>query len=171
MGDWERRIQEPDGGIMEGAVGTVPRRSVVFNTGMVLHGWLDLATAGHDGHEEAAARAAAFLTTHLRGDGTWDPRVEFAGIPHTYNARVAWAMLRWAARTGDEAAESAARRQLDWVVERQRANGWFDALRLQAGDDAEHPRARLHAARPAREPCDHRRGAHGSTRSSAPPRC
>ena len=133
MGDWERDIQELDGGVMEGAIGTVPRRSVVFNTGMVLHGWIDLQESGIDGYEEAAARAAAFLTDHLRVDGTWDPEVEYSGLPHTYNSRVAWAMLRWARRAGDERVEVAARRHLDWVVSRQRANGWFDDCVFKPG--------------------------------------
>jgi hypothetical protein len=133
MGDWELRIQEPDGGIMQGSVDTVPRRSIVFNTGMVLHGWIDLEQAGHGGYEEAAARAAAFLVDHLRPDGTWAPAVEFSGIPHTYNSRVAWAMLRWARMRGDDRAEAAARRQLDWVVSRQRSNGWFDDCVFKPG--------------------------------------
>ena len=133
MGDWEKRVQARDGGIMEGTVGGRERRSIVFNTGMVLHGWLDLEAAGTGGYAEAAARAAAFLTDRLGRDGTWAPAVEFAGIPHTYNARVAWAMLRWARLTGDEAGEAAARRQLNWVVSRQRANGWFDDCAFRTG--------------------------------------
>jgi hypothetical protein len=133
MGDWEKRLQGADGGIMEGTVGGRERRSIVFNTGMVLHGWLDLEVAGIGGYAEAAARAAAFLTDRLAGDGTWDPDVEFARIPHTYNARVAWAMLRWARLTGDDACEAAAGRQLDWVVSRQRANGWFDDCVFKPG--------------------------------------
>lgn len=133
MGDWERALQEPDGGIMEGSVGTVPRRSIVFNTGMVLHGWIDLQEEGLDGYEQAAARAVRFLTDHVRADGTWDPRVEYSGRPHTYNSRVAWAMLRWARRAGDEAVEAAARRQLDWVVSRQRPNGWFEDCVFRPG--------------------------------------
>jgi hypothetical protein len=125
MGDWEARMQERDGGIMEGHVRTVPRRSIVFNTGMVLHGWLDLTEAGLGDYQEAAARASRFLTANMRGDGTWDPRYEFGGQPHTYNSRVAWAMLRWGLRAGDEAAVEAARVQLDWVCSRQQENGWF----------------------------------------------
>ena len=133
MGDWEQHVQGADGGIMTGHVRTVPRRSIVFNTGMVLHGWLDLAEAGIDGHDDAAARAARFLTTHLRGDGTWDADVEYSRMPHTYNSRVAWAMLRWAIRVGDDRVEAAARRQLDWVVSQQRANGWFDDCIFKPG--------------------------------------
>jgi hypothetical protein len=133
MGDWERAIQEPDGGVMEGAIGTVPRRSIVFNTGMVLHGWIDLQEAGAGGYDEAASRAAAFLTDRLRADGTWRPEVEYSGLPHTYNSRVGWAMLRWARRVGDYRTEAAARRQLDWVVSRQRSNGWFDDCVFKPG--------------------------------------
>lgn len=133
MGAWEQTVQESDGGIMEGHVGTRPRRSVVFNTGQVLHGWVDLQEAGIADHDDAAARAARFLTDHLRRDGTWDPRVEYSAVPHTYNARVAWAMLRWAIHAGDEQVEAAARRQLDWVVGRQRPNGWFDDCVFKPG--------------------------------------
>jgi hypothetical protein len=133
MGDWERDIQEPDGGVMEGAVGSGPRRSIVFNTGMVLHGWIDLQEAGLDGYDEAAASAARFLTDRLLADGTWQAQVEYSGVPHTYNARVAWAMLRWARRTGQNDVEAAARRQLDWVLSRQRPNGWFDDCAFRPG--------------------------------------
>jgi hypothetical protein len=125
MGAWEQAVQEPDGGIMEGHVRTLPRRSVVFNTGMALHGWVDLQEAGVGDHDDAAAAAARFLADRLRSDGTWDPQVEYSGIPHTYNSRVAWAMLRWAIRAGDDGVELAGRRQLDWVVGRQQPNGWF----------------------------------------------
>ncbi len=133
MGDWEKTVQEPDGGIMEGHVATEPRRSVVFNTGMVLHGWIDLADAGLDGYEESAQRATAFLCTNLRDDGTWQPAFEFANIPHTYNTRVAWAMLRWARRSGDEQAERAARDHLDWACSCQRGNGWFANCTFRPG--------------------------------------
>ena len=126
MGAWEEAVQERDGGIMEGHVGTTPRRSVVFNTGMVLHGWVDLRDRGFHEHDEAAARAADFLASRLRADGTWHPHVEYSGVPHTYNSRVGWAMLRWADAVGDDAVAEAAHRQLDWVVGRQRPNGWFD---------------------------------------------
>jgi hypothetical protein len=133
MGAWEQAVQEPDGGIMEGHVGTLPRRSIVFNTGQVLHGWVDLHEAGIVDHDDAAGRAARFLTDRLRLDGTWQPAVEYSGVPHTYNSRVAWAMLRWAIQAGDEPVEAAARRQLDWVVGRQRPNGWLDDCAFKPG--------------------------------------
>jgi len=133
MGDWEVTLQEPDGGIMEGVIGTRPRRSIVFNTGMVLHGWLDLHGHGHHDYLEPATRAGTFLVRNLRSDGTWDPQVEYAGVPHTYNARVAWAMLRLASISGRDDLHSAALRHLDWVLSKQRGNGWFESCVFKAG--------------------------------------
>jgi hypothetical protein len=133
MGNWEMDMQNPDGGIKEGDIVRGDARSIVFNTGMVLHGWLDLAEAGYDVYDEAAARAVRFLVDAMRPDGTWRPEAEYARIPHTYNARVAWALLRWARRSDDDAAEAAARRHLSWVCSRQRANGWFDDCVFRTG--------------------------------------
>src|SRR5665811_494647 len=100
MGDWEVSVQSPDGGIMEGELTGTHRRSVIFNTGQVLHGWMTLTELGHSGYEEAARRDARFLMVNMQKDGTWNSAVEYGEIPHTYNTRVAWAMLRYAADTG-----------------------------------------------------------------------
>lgn len=133
MADWEATVQLPDGGVMEGHAATRPQRAIVFNTGMVLHGWMDLLERGEDAYKQPAERAARMLVDNLRDDGTWDPAVEYQGLPHTYNARVAWALLRWALHAGDEQARAAAHRQLRWTVERQRDNGWFDACVFKTG--------------------------------------
>lgn len=133
MGRWESDIQEPDGGIMEGHVETRPRRSIVFNTGMVLHGWIDLVETGYQEFEGPADRACRFLVANLTDDGTWRPEFEYGGIPHTYNTRVAWAMIRWAQHTGSDEAERAARAHLDWACARQHANGWFDSCTFRNG--------------------------------------
>jgi hypothetical protein len=134
MADWEVRVQGADGGVREGAIGG-SERSIVFNTGMVLHGWVDLLERGHDAYAAAAERAVAFLVSHLRDNGTWDPGAEYQGLPHTYNSRVAWAMLRWARHAGDEPARAAAHSQLAWTVGRQRDNGWFDDCVFKRGTD------------------------------------
>jgi uncharacterized protein YyaL (SSP411 family) len=133
MGDWEEAIQLPDGGVMEGSVGTKPVRSIIFNTGMVLHGWVDLIEAGEERYTGAALRAAQLLTRTMHDDGTWDPAHEYAGLPHTYNSRVAWAMLRFGLLAGEEETVLAARRQLDWVLTQQRKNGWFDSCLFKPG--------------------------------------
>jgi hypothetical protein len=134
MGDWEIEVQGDDGGIMEGLVTAAEPRSIVFNTGMVAHGWLDLHE--HDGEErwlQAAIRAGEFLVRHQREDGSWTGEATYAHIPHVYNSRVAWALVRLARATGDDRYATTARRKLDWVVSRQRPNGWFDDCFFRPG--------------------------------------
>lgn len=133
MGDWETAIQESDGGIMEGHVETSPRRSIVFNTGMVLHGWLDLIEHGWDEYAASAERAGEFLLRNMESDGTWRPDYEYAGVAHTYNSRVAWAMVRWGLRVGEDSLVEAAVRQLNWVCTQQDSDGWFRSCGFKPG--------------------------------------
>ena len=133
MGEWEIEVQNPDGGVMEGYVRLPPTPSVVFNTGMVLHGWLDLfETTGETHYLEAAERGGHFLLVQ-QPDGTWPPDREYASLPHTYNSRVDWALIRLAEATRDDRYRFAAVRNLDWVMRMQRPNGWFDCCAFRSG--------------------------------------
>jgi hypothetical protein len=135
MGDWEIDVvQGVDGGIMEGDVTQTPKRSIVFDTGMVMHGWLDLhELTGDARYVEAAVRGGEFLVTRQQPDGSWTGEATYARIPHTYNARVAWVLVRLSDATGDERYREAARRKLDWVRSRQHPNGWFEDCIFRPG--------------------------------------
>jgi hypothetical protein len=127
MGDWEVEVQNPDGGVMEDVLRSPPGRSIAFNTGMVIFGWLDLyEKLGTELHLEAAVRAGRWLEEAQSPDGTWTGDKEHHGIPHAYDARVAWALARLAQVSGDERFRAAAVRHLDWVVSAQQPNGWFE---------------------------------------------
>lgn len=127
MGDWEIEVQNPDGGVMEGAFASPPTRSIVFNTGMVVFGWVDLyEQLGDERYLEAAVRAGRWLADNQQEDGTWAGRFEHHEIPHTYNSRVDWALLRLAEAAGDESFRAAAVRNLDWVLSTQEENGWLE---------------------------------------------
>jgi uncharacterized protein YyaL (SSP411 family) len=128
MGDWEIEIQGEDGGIMAGVVTERPKRSIVFNTGMVMHGWVDLYEWGGDTrYLEAAIRAGRFLGRIQDEDGAWRGEHTYAHIAHTYKSRVDWALLRLAEAAGDDAFRTTARRDLDWVLSQQQPNGWFES--------------------------------------------
>jgi Squalene-hopene cyclase C-terminal domain len=133
IGEWEVAIQGADGGIMEGLLTDRPKPSTVFNTGMVMHGWLDLHDAGETSFLAPAIRGARFLLDNQDEDGAWRGEAEYFRIPHTYNSRVSWALLRLAAAAGDEGYASAATRQLDWVLRQQTENGWFRACAFKPG--------------------------------------
>jgi uncharacterized protein YyaL (SSP411 family) len=134
LGDWEIEVQNADGGVIHGDYTGEAKPSSVFNTGMVIHGWLDLHHDGHDArYLEAAVRAGRFLADNQDADGIWRGEIEYHDIPHTYNARAAWALLRLAQATEVEDFEKAALRQLEWVLSVQRANGWFDHCIFRPG--------------------------------------
>jgi hypothetical protein len=136
MGDWEIEVQNPDGGVVVGLLTRKPKPSTVFNSGMVAHGWLDLyELLGDERYLSAAVRAGLYLVGRQDDDGAWRGECEYRGVPHTYSARAAWALVRLAEVTGDDAFRTGARRQLDWVLSMQLANGWFDACGFSAGDD------------------------------------
>jgi len=121
---------------MEGLLAGAPKPSTVFNTGMVMHGWVDLQEASPSDERLAAARRAGeFLLKHQQADGAWRGEAEYFRIPHTYCARVSWALLRLAEATGEDSYRAAARRQLDWVLGMQQANGWFAACNFEPGQD------------------------------------
>lgn len=134
LADWELEVQNPDGGIMQGLITKNPRRSIAFNTGMVIHGWLDAHRAtGAQTYLDAAARGGRWLVENQQSDGTWQGDASYRGIPHTYKSRVSWALIRLADATGEEGFKQAAVRNLDWVVSTQRPNGWFDHCEFEPG--------------------------------------
>jgi uncharacterized protein YyaL (SSP411 family) len=134
MGDWEIEVQNSDGGVMVGLFSGEQKPSTVFNTGMVMHGWLDLHEESRESsYLEAAIRAGLFLVNHQGEDGAWRGDVEYYGIPHTYNSRVAWALLRLSEATGEALFDRGARKHLGWVLAQQRDNAWFDSCVFKPG--------------------------------------
>ncbi len=134
LGDWEIEVQNPDGGVMQGLITRSPRRSIAFNTGMVLHGWLDLYRVTRERRYLAAAqRAGRWLIEHQQADGTWRGAASYRGVPHTYKSRVSWALIRLADATGQDEFRRTAVRNLDWVISTQRPNGWFDQCEFEPG--------------------------------------
>lgn len=134
MGDWELEVQAADGGIMQGLVTAPAPRSIVFNTGMVLHGWLDLHEhASTLRYLEAGCRAGAFLIANQSEDGAWRGASSYLGIPHTYHSRVSWALLRLSRMADDPRFAEAGLRNLDWVVAQQRDSGWFENCSFRPG--------------------------------------
>ena len=120
---WLVSIQNRDGSFANPRYGD---DGIVFDTGQVLFGLVrGYERCGDRALLDSARRAATWLTTIADGDGLWT-RNEHLGHPHVYNTRTAWALLRM--NQVEPAAErvAVARRNLDWAVSQQRANGFFD---------------------------------------------
>ena len=56
-------------------------------------------------------------------------------MPKVIDTRVAWALLELYQRTSQNRYLEAAIRNLDWAIEQQRENGWFDHCAFINGQD------------------------------------
>lgn len=122
--EWELSIQNKDGSF-PGHFGERGSKPVIFNTGQIMHGMVEAATRlNRPECLEVSLRAGHWLIQSQDEDGCWRRNVH-GGIAHTYNTRVAWAMLRTARLTGEIKLEKAAYKNLDWALKQQTRSGWF----------------------------------------------
>ncbi len=131
VADWLLAIQLPCGGIQAGTFGPGGAASpTIFNTGQVVHGWIDSWNAWHDAtYADAAVRACRWLVEQQDDDGCW----RRAGSPsvirqseNVYNVRVAWAMIRAGQMLDEASFVRAGHRNLDWAATREARPGWMD---------------------------------------------
>jgi len=130
--DWELSIQNDDGSF-PGHFGEPGSRPVIFNTGQIIHGMM----AGHEqlGREEclaAAVRAGHWMVAQQDDDGCYRRNVH-NDVPHTYNTRATWAMLRAGLAAGDHTLVEAARRNVEWALSQQNDQGWYDTNAFVTG--------------------------------------
>lgn len=158
--DWELSIQCADGAF-PGHFGESGSEPVIFNTGQIMHGLI----AGHlefggsvstsagastgvsaplsiqgspapsaSPYLEAAHRAGRWMLEKQDPDGCWR-RSTHNNIPHTYNTRAAWALLRTGILTGDDALIEGARLALSWAEGQVTTSGWFRSNGFRSGDN------------------------------------
>lgn len=122
--DWELSIQNDDGSF-PGHFGETGSHPVVFNTGQIMHGMLaGYLELGRAECLESAIRAGYWLIQRQDGDGCWRRSVH-NGVPHTYNTRAAWALLRTGLLAGEPRFERAAELNIEWALSQQTECGWF----------------------------------------------
>jgi hypothetical protein len=124
MIDWELSIQLPSGAF-PGHFGEPGSRPVIFNTGQIMHGMIaGYVQLKRDECLESAVQAGYWLLQQQDEDGCWR-RSEHNGVPHVYNTRAAWALLKTGLLARENELTKAARRNLQWALTRQTPSGWF----------------------------------------------
>ncbi len=127
MADWEIAIQLPDGAVMGGRFNSQPTPAV-FNTGMVLFGWSALIRrTGEERFKSAARRASDWLVSIQEADGRWiQGHSRFATPGMTlYNVKAAWGLCEAGYALDEDRYISAAVRNAENCLSRQRSNGWL----------------------------------------------
>ena len=127
---WLCSVQNADGSIANPRYG---ERGIVFDTGAVLEGFVRaFRETGAPEFLEAASRAADWLVAVADQKGQWT-RNTFRGVPHVYNTRTAWQLLRLSAISPRPEYTEVARANLDWALEQQDPTGWFDHCAFTPG--------------------------------------
>jgi uncharacterized protein YyaL (SSP411 family) len=129
MAIWETEIQMDNGAVQGGLLCVKDQRKpAVFNTGMVLQGFVAAMKASTDTRiHKGARRAADFLLSDQGEDGhfrTHGPFVVQERVK-TYNCLCAWPLLLYGRLAGDRRYETAAIRAVEASVGEQTENGWF----------------------------------------------
>jgi hypothetical protein len=125
MADWELRVQRPEGAFEGGYEGD-GKPPVVFNTGQVIRGLLRSASeTGDVRYRDAAVRAGDWIVANQDADGSWTT-ANYKGMKRVYDSYVAAPLAQLAQVTGDGTYAEAAIRNCDFVLGRQRPNGWFE---------------------------------------------
>lgn len=131
--DWELSIQNQDGSF-PGHFGEAGSQPVIFNTGQIMHGMV----AGYQelGREEclkAAVRAGYWMLDKQDDDGCWRRSVH-NGIPHTYNTRAAWALMRTGLLSSEQTLVDGAVKNMEWALSQATGSGWFRQNAFKTGE-------------------------------------
>ena len=129
MAIWETEIQMDTGAVQAGLLCQEGEQTAaIFNTGMVLQGYVAAMRVSPDARIRTGARRAAdFLVADQGEDGhfrTHGPFVVHETIK-TYNCLCAWPLYLFGQMTGENHYEDAAIRSVEAAVREQRENGWF----------------------------------------------
>jgi len=98
----------------------------IFDTGQVVDGLVRAYRETNNvQYLNSATRAASFLISKQSGDGSWPS--DFGGFAKAYDARVARSLVLLWQVTGTTSYQTAAIKNLNWVVGQQSSNGWFQS--------------------------------------------
>ncbi len=135
MASWLLDVQFDDGSFPAGDDPANETEPSIFNTGQILFGLTRAyEELGDERFREAARRAGEWLVSVQHENGYWD-QYDYNDVVHSYSSRVAWAMLEAHEITGVDAFRTAARKNLSWVADQQRENGWFAHAGFEPSDD------------------------------------
>jgi len=122
--EWECEIQL-ENGAFQGNTLNKKVKPTIFNTGQVIFGLVRGYKEFQDKkYLDCAIKAGSFLLENMDDNGNWK-KFTYNNIHHTYNVRVAWALLELYLVTKDEKYKTSAIRNLEWALKQIDKNFWI----------------------------------------------
>jgi hypothetical protein len=124
----------PEGGVAHWGANSssVP---IVFDTGQVIFGWLAAYDAsGDERFLNAAKKSGDWLVAIQDPDGFWKKN-QHMDVDKVIDTRVSWALLELFERTDREIYKQAAVNNLNWAIQQQDPDGWFNKCAFLEGED------------------------------------
>lgn len=128
MGDFLLKVQLENGAFQAGNMSSKDVKPSVFNTGQVLFGLCRLYVfTKDDKYKIAAKRAGDWLCEIQDEDGCWRRGLTpYADqIPHVYNTRTAWALLKLYEIQEDEKYLLCNEKNISWALTQKNEHHWF----------------------------------------------
>jgi tetratricopeptide (TPR) repeat protein len=127
---WLVSVQNDDGSISDPRYGN---GGIVFDTGQVLQGLIRAYEETQNPDFLKASEAAGDWLVRVADDtGRWTKNTHL-GVPHVYNTRVAWQLLKLHTISPNADRERVGRANLDWALSQQK-HGWFDQCAFRPED-------------------------------------
>ena len=128
MGEFLLKVQLENGAFQGGSMEAKEIVPTVFNTGQVIFGLVRLYKETNDNRFlESAKKAGNWLCEMQETDGSWikglSPNAD--PIPHTYNVRAAWALLKLNEIVPDVKYVNCNAKNVEWSISQQNKYGWF----------------------------------------------
>lgn len=102
----------------------------IFNTAQDLRGMCDIYSVTRKSkYYNSAKKAADFLVSSQDKNGQWI-KYSYDGLTHSYDSKVAYALLKFYKISNNTRYKKAATRALDGIVKLQLKNGWFKKAEL-----------------------------------------
>jgi uncharacterized protein YyaL (SSP411 family) len=136
MADWLLTLELADGAFPIGPLWPEWERTpIIFDTGQIIQGLVRaFDETGRTTYLFAAQRAGDWLAAAQDDDGCWRHFTSL-GYVHTYNVRVAWALLQLFRAGQQEQHHRAAMANLEWALTQQDPDGWFRQAAFRPDED------------------------------------
>jgi len=128
MLDWLLTIQLPSGAFQAGTVDDRPVVPATFNTGQILLALTSGVQEFGEHYRDSLRRAADWLVNTQDPDGCWRKYPSPFAEPgeKAYDTHVAWGLMEAARVENKRAYGEAALANVQWALQQQQENGWFD---------------------------------------------